>query len=105
MSKIVSTALVGALLFLVSACGGATRVVVDGHSVNARAWQRDREVLQARASFDMHCPASQLSFRLLDVHGDFVRQVGVTGCGRQLVYVDPMMNSMWVANTEGRSAQ
>ena len=39
--------------------------------------------LRARAAFDLHCPAHQLSLR------DFAPQSkGIVGCGRQVVYLE-----------------
>ena len=78
---------------------GCAKVTVNGHTLRADVWERDERAIRERASFDLSCPAEQLELRVLDVSGNFARQVGVTGCGQQAVYVDPQQTSMWVMNS------
>jgi hypothetical protein len=55
-----------------------------------------------RAAFEMKCPKENLELvqlnRPLDDRNEFDTQVGVRGCGSQVVYVD-VRGAGWVANT------
>ncbi|MCB9624301.1 MAG: hypothetical protein H6723_13380 [Sandaracinus sp.] len=74
--------------------------MVDGYALSEQTWSRDEPAIRNRASFDFECPPDQLTLRVLDVANErYARQVGVTGCGRRAVYVDPRMDYMWVANS------
>jgi hypothetical protein len=56
--------------------------------------------LKGRASFDLDCPADQLTVVTLDVYaspgGNYPSEVGVQGCGRKAVYVPK--DQVWLAN-------
>ncbi len=73
----------------VSACAGASLVVVDGQSVYDRPWKDVQGSLPGRASFDLDCPKEQLELRLLNVAAfyKYPTEVGVTGCGKRATYV------------------
>jgi hypothetical protein len=58
--------------------------------------------LKSRSAFDLKCPADQIQLTPLTPCGAWHNgtcTVGVTGCGRQATYVDPVNGSgNWIMN-------
>jgi|HubBroStandDraft_1064217.scaffolds.fasta_scaffold325194_2 hypothetical protein len=71
---------------------------VNGFKITEVSWGAAQTDVATRAEFDMKCPKDQLQLKLLAVNDQFyyATQMGVTGCGQSVVYVDTP--SGWVAN-------
>lgn len=96
----------GLMLLCLGGCGGTQ--VIQGFKLNADKWREDEAKIKARAAFDLQCPESQLTMRILGTMAnpmvdDWVEQVGVRGCGRQGVYVRSA-NGGFLLNSEKQSA-
>lgn len=75
---------------------------VDGFTVFEHHYQRTKQEVLRRASFDLSCPPDQMKVKILGGSGDEVeaiRQYGVTGCDRAAVYVH-VPNVGWVLDAE-----
>jgi hypothetical protein len=104
-SHIIAVSLV---LASITACAAPTQV--NGFKINAFLWKDAQEKVASRATFDMKCPKPQLELTVLQVgaNTDFTggkdpTQVGVTGCGQSIVYVETP--SGWVANAMSESRE
>lgn len=72
--------------------------------------KRAMKTVTSRASFDLGCPAEELELRVLSTDGarKVANQIGVTGCGKQAVYVYFSSGDTWIADsaiTPAMSAQ
>ncbi len=76
-------------LLAATLCGCAT-VKVGGFTLGQGRWDSDAAVVKKRAAFEMQCPEPQLELTVLAVYSGTItaQQVGVTGCGQRLVYVN-----------------
>lgn len=91
---------------LVAACAKKNIIVVNGHEVYERVWERTVSDITSRATFDLGCPAEQLTVTLLEKYGRDPVEVGVEGCGHRIRYTRPRVPGgfpgSWVANTTTR---
>jgi len=81
MLRVIPTLII--VLFALLACGGADEL----------------ENLKTRSAFDLKCPESAIQVRNLD---DQTTTYGVTGCGKQAVYIWACNDSddcKWVLNS------
>jgi hypothetical protein len=79
---------------------------VNGFKNNQDSWNATQRDVPTRAEFDLKCPKDQLQLKLIavsDYAPYFATQVGVTGCGQSVVYVDTP--SGWVANGASQDAK
>lgn len=72
--------------------------------------KRAVKTVTSRASFDLGCPADELELLVLSTEGarKVANQIGVTGCGKQAVYVYFSSSDTWIADsaiTPAMSAQ
>jgi hypothetical protein len=72
--------------------------------------KRAMKIVTSRASFDFGCPADELELLVLSTEGarKVANQIGVTGCGKQAVYVYFSSSDTWIADsaiTPGMTAQ
>ena len=83
------------LLFLL--CGCAT-VQVGGFTLGKGRWESDAAVVRKRAAWELKCPEGELDLTVLAVYSGTItaQQVGVRGCGHQLVYVNSVDG--WLLN-------
>ncbi|MAQ18625.1 MAG: hypothetical protein CMN30_27995 [Sandaracinus sp.] len=63
------------------------KMVVSGVEVHTRIWLDTVANIESRASFDLQCPADQLTYHLLARERHYPSQVGVEGCGERAVYL------------------
>ena len=103
---VLGTALVGVL----SGCGHAKAIDVNGFALNPDPWLEDQEKLTRRATFDLRCTAENLALTVLETGGeggmywdDWAVQVGVQGCDARIVYVRTQQG--WVANIVSAAEQ
>jgi hypothetical protein len=89
-------------VLLTVGCGGAV-IMVNGIEVYERTWQRTIDELLPRTTFDLDCPAQQLSFTLFRKLGREPVEVGVEGCGRRGLYMRPniggYISNSWVLSS------
>lgn len=96
-----------AISFILSSCAHAKTLTVDGVEVYAFAWEKTKQELGQRAAFDFACPVESLTYRLFKVTSIAPTEVGVTGCGKQGVYVRivaPNTVGPWALTAAGESA-
>ncbi len=69
---------------------GCAVVQVGGFTLGKGRWESDAAVVRKRASWELKCPESELDLTVLAVYSGTItaQQVGVRGCGHQLVYVN-----------------
>jgi hypothetical protein len=101
--RLVSGLLLVLTTSVTTACGAA--LVVDGFKVSQAGWNDTQEKVAARFEFETKCPRTQLQLKLLQVGeeglyggGGWPAQVGVTGCGQSIVYVNSIGG--WIANSK-----
>jgi hypothetical protein len=94
-----------ALALLGTSCA---TVAVGQFEMDKERWERDQGEIRSRASFESHCPADQLQLTVLTARqglgpwgnmssAQWAKEVGVTGCGHQAVYINP--NGVWELNS------
>jgi hypothetical protein len=56
----------------------------------------------SRASFDLSCPEDELELSVLSTTGarKLANQIGVTGCGKKVVYVYFSSTDSWIADSD-----
>src|SRR5688572_20895076 len=94
--------LIVATLLLTTACG--KKIVVNNIVVYENHWEQTKREVGQRMAFDFNCSQDQLSFTLFKRVARYPSEVGVTGCGRKVVYVRAVGQGgigPWVANVEG----
>ncbi len=79
-------------------CGALLLVAGCPDVKNAEEFRTQGGALQ-RASFEMKCPSGQLKVVDIGEQGRDKGTVGVSGCGKQSVYVY-VWGTGWVANTD-----
>jgi hypothetical protein len=94
------------VLPLVAACA---TVQVGNYNLNEEGWNIDAKEIVQRASFELRCAPEQLRLTVLATlynapRADSAKQVGVLGCGHQLVYVRGG-SSGWVLNSSDGQAR
>ena len=85
--------LVGSALLL-----GACVIVAKGNKADFALMKPS---LSKTASFDLGCPAEQLSFLPVGAVNDGYDKVGVSGCGKKATYVEA--DNSWIKNSETRA--
>jgi hypothetical protein len=85
-------------LVAAAACLSMPTTQVNGFKITEVNWAAAQKDVPTRAEFDLKCPKDQLQLKLLAVDDRlyYATQIGVTGCGQSVVYVDT--GSGWVAN-------
>jgi hypothetical protein len=85
-------------LVLILACGCAT-VQVGGFTLGKGRWESDAAVVRKRAAWELRCPVESLELTVLSIYSGTItaQQVGVRGCGHQLVYVNSVDG--WMLNS------
>ena len=85
--------------------GCATLVTIDGFQVDQEMVNKYFPQVKSRGSFDMKCPETQLSLKILAAsERGMPQQVGVSGCGRDLTYVYTVSGG-FVLNSESGAAK
>jgi hypothetical protein len=79
---------------------GCATVQVGGFTLGKGRWESDAAVVRKRAAWELKCPEGELDLTVLAVYSGTItaQQVGVKGCGHQLVYVN---SSGWDAQRCG----
>jgi hypothetical protein len=69
---------------------GCATVQVGGWTLGKGRWESDAAVVRKRAGWELKCPEGELDLTVLAVYSGTItaQQVGVKGCGHQLVYVN-----------------
>src|SRR5947207_1939144 len=83
-------------LFVVFA--GCATVQVGGFTLGKGRWESDAAVVKKRAAWELKCAETELDLTVLAVYTGTItaQQVGVRGCGHQLVYVNSVDG--WLLN-------
>src|SRR5262249_4330496 len=79
---------------------GCATIEVNGIKADEGQWRKDEAEVRRRASFDLHCPASELQPTLLNTSGSappIPWTIGVQGCGKQATY-QVAYGTGWVMN-------
>jgi hypothetical protein len=73
----------------------ATLCIACGHD------KRAMKTVTARASFDLSCPQDELELTVLSTAGarKLASQIGVSGCGKKVVYVYFSSTDSWIADS------
>jgi len=60
------------------------------------------KTVTSRASFDLSCPEDELELSVLSTTGarKLANQIGVTGCGKKVVYVYFSSTDSWIADSD-----
>jgi hypothetical protein len=80
---------------------GCATIEVNGIKTDEGQWRKDEAEIRRRASFDLHCPASDLQLTLLNTNGSappIPWTIGVQGCDKQATY-QVVFGTGWVMNT------
>jgi hypothetical protein len=82
---------------MVVALTGCATVQVNGFTLGKDRWESDAAVVRKRAAWELKC--NDLELTVLSVYSGTItaQQVGVRGCGHQLVYVNS--NDGWMLNS------
>jgi len=82
--------------------GCSHQTVVSGSfTVDKDDYDASVRQLSERASFDLSCSKEKLSFIVLETFGGtmtFVKQMGISGCGKKAVYIHHKETG-WVLNS------
>jgi hypothetical protein len=74
------------LMVLLGATGCHRRIVVNDIVVWDHLWNKATSEVGSRASFALSCPKQALALTLLNRHGRYPSEVGVSGCGQRAIY-------------------
>ena len=77
-----------------SSSGSRAVITVTGVQVYERIWQQTLQEITPRATYELQCPAEQLSFSLIRKYGRSPVQVGISGCGQRILYVRPIIGGV-----------
>jgi len=89
------------LILASSAClVGCATIEVNGVKTDEGQWHKDEAEIKRRASFDLHCSASDLQLTLLNTNGSappIPWTIGVQGCAKRATY-QVAFGTGWVMN-------
>jgi hypothetical protein len=76
------------VVLILMSCAART-MNVNGFTLKADDWERDRWIIRQQAAFDLGCPKDELTLTVLnhDYYNATATNVGASGCDKRVRYI------------------
>lgn len=83
-------------LVLLVMIGCAPTLMVNGFTLDEYQWKRDRWIVHRQATFDLDCPAGDVTLTVLNAGSVGATNVGAAGCTRRVRYLRLGNTEQWI---------